>query len=127
MGNGRRIADGGSEPFAEPALQLPWDFPRTKATGTATERFAFSLVAPAVEGAEGASAEALIVAGFAIGLHRYSGQASISLDVTRAGQTSGLELELANARCRQLVARAAEGLNGARRPPLRAGAEIVWC
>ncbi|HWO26173.1 MAG TPA: amino acid adenylation domain-containing protein [Kofleriaceae bacterium] len=117
-------------------VQLPWDFTRTPATLVATERYPFPLTIPRVEGAsreatreatrEAAREAALIVAAFAICLHRYSGQAQIPLDVTRRGQARGLELPLAGATCRELWARAEAALGGDARPPHRAGAAIAW-
>src|SRR5258705_6378010 len=96
MDRGRDHGSGEPAPLAEPALQLPWDFARTPTTGMAPDRFPFRLAASSVE-------DAMIVAAFAISLHRYSGQPAIPLHVTRAGQTRALELPLANATCPELM------------------------
>jgi amino acid adenylation domain-containing protein len=104
-------------------VQLPWDFTRTPTTAVATERHRFALAIPSVEDASDA---ALIVAAFAICLHRYSGQAQIPIDVARGDEARGLDLELAGATCRELLARAEAALGGDARPPHRAGAAIAW-
>jgi amino acid adenylation domain-containing protein len=111
------------ESLTERALQLPWDFPRTPATRPAPERLAVQLGAPVVTGIH---EDALVVAAFAIVLHRHSGQATIPLVVTRAGRTRMLELAAANATCRDLLACFAEEPRGEARPPGKAGAAITW-
>lgn len=107
---------------AEAALQLPWDFTRTPSTQHVAERFPFELRIPRI----GLDREALIIAAFAIALHRYSGQATIVLDVRRSGSARALELAVANTTCRELVTLAEDGLNGAELPPKHAGATIAW-
>jgi amino acid adenylation domain-containing protein len=120
MGNGD-VVEGGSR--TEHALQLPWDFPPTRATRPAPERFAVRLGAPVVAGVD---EDALVVAALAIVLHRHSGQATIPIVVTRAGRTRVVELTAANATCRGLVALATQEPRGRPRPPFEAAAAITW-
>ena len=112
-----------SELLAERTLHLPWDFSRTPTTGMAPDRLAFRLAVPVLEGA---SPEALLVAAFAIGLHRHSGQAAIPIDVAPGGRALALDLTVAKATCRELVDRIEEGLRTGRPPSRAAAAAIAW-
>lgn len=111
------MADG-----SDAALQLPWDFTRTPSTQHVAERYAFDLHVPTI----GMDREALTIAAFAIALHRYSGQATILLDIRRRGSAHSLELAIANTTCRELVTRTEDGLNGELHPPRHAGATVAW-
>ena len=136
-----------STPTGDRVVQLPWDFPRAPGTRPADERLGrheLQLAAPAAAGSTlaagsgaaidtGIDKDALIVAALAIALHRHSGQAAIPLVVTRDGRTRAIELTVAGATCRALLARIDEEWRAERAepppgspPPAEAGVAITW-